>query len=68
MDTDVMKSMRNIITRMHAKYDFDDKDITPTITELINKGVPNGCFQDYTVVGVIVEILGLMERVTKTLE
>lgn len=53
--------MKKQIT-IEIETDFPRSLMSKTINELIAKGYPNGCFQDYTAVAEIINVISQAER------
>lgn len=48
------------------KYSADDaKAYADTVEMLYKKGIPNGCFQDYSLLMDVMSILGICELIIK---
>lgn len=54
------------ISTILGKYDETDYELfKSSIQEFAKKGFANGCFQDYTMMSDIIEILATLERIVK---
>jgi hypothetical protein len=54
------------IKRILDKYSADDaKAFSDTIEMLYKKGIPNGCYQDYSMLMDVVSILAICELIIK---
>ena len=45
------------------KYEGKSDRFKATVDMLCNKGIPNGCFQDYTILIDVLEILSICETI-----
>lgn len=62
MDVSCTKKFQEIVD----KYSGEDvKVIHDTVETLVGKGVPNGCYQDYTVLTDVISVLTLFESAVK---
>lgn len=53
--------MKKQIT-IEIETDFPRSLISDTVNELVAKGFPNGCFQDYTAVSEVMDVISQVER------
>lgn len=49
------------IKEIVSKYEGRGQEFKATVEMLCNKGIPNGCFQDYAMLVDILEILAICE-------
>ena len=49
------------IEEILSKYEGRGAEFKATVDMLCNKGIPNGCFQDYTILIDVLEILSICE-------
>lgn len=53
------------IKKILEQYIGDSNIFSSTIETLCAKGIPNGCYQDYTVLADVVSILSICESLIK---
>lgn len=52
-----------IIKEILEKYKGREAEFKATVEMLCNKGIPNGCFQDYAMLIDVLEILSICEAI-----